>query len=555
MNYFRLAQTFVRTFVVLGGLCCLPLPCATSQTTASPQSPTLPAVSVTYQAKKTSLTDALQTLATSYAFNYVMCEAPQPDIKPDFDLDHCTLKDSLDKICKPANFQWSAGPGGILLFEGKYINVSALPPLTRGEVWAILKDFQEIARPFRAAQGDDIAKIEYHLCDSLTLAQWTELRAQGPQGGIGFKDLTPAQQHDLITYVTSREFDFFVVDLEKATFLQALTVDVNTLQVLVVPLGVPDPQTGHVRDQARIVTRYKWRGEERYGIGCRPDHPAFQTRAIDFSAYSSVEPNAIPPTVIDHIPPLPVSQVHLFAVNTSLRTLAAKLAEQTGQKVEAEDAIADVRVSLRLDDVALPTALDALARPHDWRFFKLENGTWRIARKRPGAVPNVKDVAAALLQTLPPAVRRYMKLDKVPAELSPEAYEVLKRNGGHNWKLTTATESAMRRLYAGNLVQYGKGKPPLWNDLPRAAQTDLLSFQLYDILSDTRVLSKGMPGYVTDPTTDIIRFGNERMDLLNLEICGRSFNSKLNSGISLNNRLSAQKKAELKEHGLLTDKN
>ena len=147
-----------------------------------------------------------------------------------------------------------------------------------------------------------------------------------------------------------------------------------------------------------------------------------------------------------------------------------------------------------------------------------------------------------------------MRLDHVPAEITLEALEALKSNGGYNWKLTRAAESALRRLYIGNLPQYGKGNVVLWNALPRASQTDLLSFRLYDILAETRVLSKGMPGYVADPTTDVIRFANDRMDLLNLEICGRSPDSKFNSGISLNNKLSPQKRAALKEHGLLTDK-
>lgn len=539
---------------VLGGFALLPLTPATGQNTAALPAPTLPTVSITLQAKKTSLANAMQELAARYHLNYVMCEAPQPEVKADFALEHRTLKDSLDTLCKPFDFQWHMGPGGVLLLEGKYVDLNNLPPLTRGEVWAVLQDFQEIARPFRIAKGDAIPQIEHRLTDSLTLAQWKTLREQGPMGGLGFNELTRDQQNDLIAYVTSQEFDFFVVDLEKAVYFQSLTVDANTLQVLVVPRGAPDPQTGWVRDTAWITTRYTWRGEVRYGIGCRPDSPDSQFRAATLPAYPSAEPTATPPTPIEHTPPLPPVQVHLLAVNTSLRALTAKLTEQTGQKVETDDAIADVRVSLRLDDVALETALDALARPHDWRFFKLENGTWRIARKRPGAIPNVKGVVAAMAQSLPPAVRRYMRLDHVPAEITLEALEALKSNGGYNWKLTRAAESALRRLYIGNLPQYGKGNVVLWNALPRASQTDLLSFRLYDILAETRVLSKGMPGYVADPTTDVIRFANDRMDLLNLEICGRSPDSKFNSGISLNNKLSPQKRAALKEHGLLTDK-
>ena len=554
MNCFRLALRLAPVFFLLGGVSCLLLPDAACQNAPASQSPTLPEVSVTYQAKQTSLTDALRDLAAQYHFNYVMCEAPQPYIKADLDLDHRSLKSSLDALCKPFDFQWRVGPGGILLFEGKYANLTALPPLTRGEVWAILQDFQDIAHPFRVAKGDDIAKIEYRLTDSLTLAQWSKLRAQGPAGGIPFSELTPAQQNDLAGYVTSREFDFFVVDLEKATYFQALTVDANTLRVLVIAPGTPDPQTGHVRDKAWITTRFKWRGEERYGIGCLPNHADFQTRAVDLPAYPRAAPTPMPPAAIEHALALLPGQIHIFAVNTSLRLLAAKLAEQSGQKIVADDAIADARVSLRFDDIALPTALDAVARPHDWRFFKQEDGIWKIARKRPGTLPSVKGVVAAMTQALPPAVRRYMQVDNVPAEISPERLEALKFSGEYNWKLTSAAESTLRRLYAANLPQYGKGNVIMWNDLPRAAQTDLLSFQLYQILRDTRALSKGLPGYVTDLSTDVIRFGNDRMDLLNLEICGRNLDSKFNSGISLNNRLSPQKLADLKALGLLTDK-
>lgn len=443
---------------VLGGFALLPLTPATGQNTAALPAPTLPTVSITLQAKKTSLANAMQELAARYHLNYVMCEAPQPEVKADFALEHRTLKDSLDTLCKPFDFQWHMGPGGVLLLEGKYVDLNNLPPLTRGEVWAVLQDFQEIARPFRIAKGDAIPQIEHRLTDSLTLAQWKTLREQGPMGGLGFNELTRDQQNDLIAYVTSQEFDFFVVDLEKAVYFQSLTVDANTLQVLVVPRGAPDPQTGWVRDTAWITTRYTWRGEVRYGIGCRPDSPDSQFRAATLPAYPSAEPTATPPTPIEHTPPLP------------------------------------------------------------------------------------------------PAVRRYMRLDHVPAEITLEALEALKSNGGYNWKLTRAAESALRRLYIGNLPQYGKGNVVLWNALPRASQTDLLSFRLYDILAETRVLSKGMPGYVADPTTDVIRFANDRMDLLNLEICGRSPDSKFNSGISLNNKLSPQKRAALKEHGLLTDK-
>ncbi len=244
----------------------------------------------------------------------------------------------------------------------------------------------------------------------------------------------------------------------------------------------------------------------------------------------------------------------MFAVNASLRSITTKLAEQTGQKVQADDAIADAHVSLRLDDVALPTALDAIARPHDWRFFKQEDGVWKVARKRPGAVLNVMGTIAAMSQALPPAVRRYMKMDNIPQDLSPDTQELLQRNGRWNWKLAAAMSSSLRRLYAGNLKQYSKTDVLTWNDLPRAAQTDLLNCLLYDTLKESRPLSKGMPGYVVTPGADIIMFGNSRMDLLNLEVRGRNMNGTFNSGITLNNKLSEEKLTALRAAGLLKDK-
>ncbi len=276
MKFSTIRMRYRHVVLAAGSLLCLSLSQAKGQNNISAQSPVLPTVAVTFQAKKMPMEEMLRDLSARYNFNFVMCEAP---LAPgaDADITSRSLSESLDAVCKPFDFRWSIGPDNVVLFECKYTKLTAMPPLTRGEVLAVLEDFRNIASPFRAAQGDDIQLVERHLTDSLTLEQWRTLRARyASKNGLAFEELTPEQQHDLIAYVTSQEFDFFVTDPQRLTYLQCLKVEESAFEVHVIAPGEKN-LLGRVRNVDFIETRFHYRGSVMQGFGCAINKPDFMT--------------------------------------------------------------------------------------------------------------------------------------------------------------------------------------------------------------------------------------------------------------------------------------
>ena len=88
----------------------------------------------------------------------------------------------------------------------------------------------------------------------------------------------------------------------------------------------------------------------------------------------------VAPTEVRHASPLDKAVLHLRATNARLADVVAFMAEQTGAKLELDPALSEVRVSLRLDKITLEPALQALAKPHDWRVVRKDDGIPMLKR-------------------------------------------------------------------------------------------------------------------------------------------------------------------------------
>ncbi len=546
--------------VTAAAVCCLMLPCGTLSQKAS-DSGKLPDANATAAAKSLPMTQMLDQLAAKHDFNFVMCEAPEPDLTADIAFEHPSLKDSLNAICKPFDYTWHPGPGGVMLFECGYTKFNAMPPLTPGEVWAVLEDFAQISAPYHEIKGDGLRDVQKQLVGSLTLEQWKTLRARAAErGGLGFDELTPAQQRLMVSYVTAQEFDFFVREMEDSPWLFPLQADEHSIHLTLHPPGSPIltalmKPTGEKYPFYMLNTRCTLNGREYEGFGLTSWNPKQTgTPASSYRAEHNKPIAVLPPAPIDHTPAPASGLVHLHAQNARLTEVVALMSQQAGIKVALDRALRDVRVTARLDNVPLETALQALAAPHEWRTFKPDAHQYALYRRKPAATDSPVAVAAAMLRCLPPAARRYMQMDISPSDLSATQLNDMRRNGRWNWKLERACEEARSRCHAWELKRFQDNPNLTWADLSRGQQNDVLSAQLYGILKDARPLHRGFPGYVAAPGMALIGFSSPDPAHLSLQISGRNMNGSFNSGISLNDNgaLTPEKMTLLRANGVVS---
>ena len=185
-------------------------------------------------AKNLPLAQALQRLAEKEKFNFVMAEAPEPGDGADVELNETAFAPGLEQLCKPFDYTCKKGPGNVLQFSCQYTNLLPMPPLTMGEVWAYLEDLEQLAQPYRSAEGDGVFPLCRQLIRSLTLDQWKLLKERAPsRTGLHFAEMSETQQRLLINYVTSQEFDFFVINTEKQPWYQVLQHEDSALMTSV----------------------------------------------------------------------------------------------------------------------------------------------------------------------------------------------------------------------------------------------------------------------------------------------------------------------------------
>lgn len=412
-------------FAITAAICCSLLPASIfCQNVAN--SSNLPEANITFTAKNLTMPQILEQLAVKQGFNFVMCESPEPDLTADIAFEHRLLKDSLKAVCKPFDYTWRMGPGNVALFECSYTKFNAMPPLTLGELGAVLEDFAHISAPYREIKGDGLRDVQKQLVSSLTLPQWKLLRARAAErGGLTFDELTTAQQRLMVSYVTGQEFDFFVSEMEDSPWLFPLKADERSLRLTLHSPGLPVLNAlmkpiGETYPFYTLNVRCTLNGREYEGLGLT----SWNTRQSD--AHSSsyrAEHNkpvaVLPPASIDHAPSLANDRVHFHAQNARLADVIMLMSEQAGIKITLDRALRDVRVTARLDNVPLEAALQALASPHDWRTFKPDAQQYALFRRKPTATDSPAAVAAAMMRCLPPAARRYMQMD-VPSPIFPK---------------------------------------------------------------------------------------------------------------------------------------
>lgn len=192
--------------------------------------------------------------------------------------------------------------------------------------------------------------------------------------------------------------------------------------------------------------------------------------------------------------------------------MVAKIEEQTGETIVLDKALRYVRLSLWLDDVAFPDAMRAIASPHDWHFSHRDDGPSLLLRRRNESPPKFSDVPAYILKALPVSVRRYIKLDTMPKDLTEEQLKKPSFFSGLNWKVREALKETQSRIAAWDFTPFRKNKQTLaWKDLPRWQQNEFLNRNLYSLLNYARPIHRGFSAHVAFPEACILRMSDPKM--------------------------------------------
>lgn len=513
----------------------------------------LPAI-LSFEAKDLPLAQALRQLAEKSKFNFVMAEAPEPGDSTDVTLKNLTFAQAMEKLCKPFDYTYKRGPGNILLYECRYTNLSPMPPLTMGEVWAYIEDLEQLAKPYRGAKGDGVSHLCRQLVRSLTPLQWQELGKRAKtRTGLTYAELSPAQQRLLVDYTTSQEFDFFAVDTQQQPWFQVLQHEDSAIMTLYEPGSVSRTRPDHRFRKYIFIASYL-QDQKEYGELCVP--PFVEEAHITGSSYRRSHSRPIetilPQALVRELPE-DAKRVHLYAINAPLYSVAAKIEEQTGQKLAIDKAIRNVRLSLWLDDVSFADSIQAIANLHDWYFSLRDDGISLLLRRRNESPPRFSELPDRIVKALPVAVRRYMRLDSIPQDVSEEQKQTPGFFRGYNWKIKEAINEAKQRVADWDFTPFRKNRQTLkWKDLHRWQQNDFLTYILYDLLNYARPLHRGYPAYVAFPEACILRMSDVRKSpFVSLEICATGPDGKYSAlGAGGEDNLDAETVAALRKQGI-----
>lgn len=226
-----------------------------------------------------------------------------------------------------------------------------------------------------------------------------------------------------------------------------------------------------------------------YGAG----GPAWAQSAASDKAAPPQSPSA---QTRDAMPPILQTPIHLHLGTTTMQAAAQALAAQTGLHIQVDNCLQARKLLVEMDNLTAQDALDTLAELGDWRWFRKEDGTIWLARKRVVIPQTIADLPACLRAALPRDYRTFLgvsvelkDLPERPNDLSQNAWVPVSRMQP---RVEHASRAASRlgrlawqqsqQLYTEFLPFVADDKTLSWRQLTERQLTAVNDMLLLDIL-------------------------------------------------------------------------
>jgi hypothetical protein len=367
------------------------------------QRPSLESSQVVISRSKTTLADALKSLADQTGRNIIADDLPRRGAQ-EIEV-RGTVRAALDEIGRRFDYTWEETKAGDIVLYKRFEDPAEHPQISRAAAFETVRAFLQVlnslgVRPAPSGMNSELQS----LYQTLTPQQLQQIANDKP---LFVRDLSLAQQQAVTRALIHQGFCMVPI------YCEALASKLKGIEFscIVAPLTVTPDDKAEPRLQREVLT-YVWPDKLRsrqaplpHFAGIFMGDPDTPTTVGDASR------NTVP--ISDEVRQQLNSRVMLPLGQTTLGAVAVGLSAQTGVRVQAAGYLESHRLIVQVGASTGTAVLNLLCELTGWRYQAQAAGGILITRPRPKAPRQWQEVYPAVCSALPREWQRF--LAQVPA--------------------------------------------------------------------------------------------------------------------------------------------